>query len=373
MILKTQNIQELSQKILSTSVDKNIQDAFSGLLEIKVENSILTLIVANNEYHVEVGLKLEDTENQYFRAVVNANLFLQLISKLTTNEIELIVEDTYLLVKGNGTYKLPLNFDVDGNLTVLPQIEIENETKTFEISGDCLNSILTFNSKEIDSDVRLAIQKLYYLDEEGCITFTSGACVNTFNLPAQVKLLLTDKIVKLFKLFKNETVKVSVGHRVYGDVLQQVIKFETSFVKLTCVLLEDEDLLLRVPVSAIRGLANKNYKYCVQVDRENLLATIDRLALFDTNKLSLNAGDFIFNKTGLVIKDKSENSEEISYAQEIEIETPYTCSLSLSKLKKVLSGVVEQYILIYFEESSKAIVVARGNIKNVIPLIVKID
>ena len=42
------------------------------------------------------------------------------------------------------------------------------------------------------------IQRLYYMDERGAVTFTSGACINNFTLEKPVKILLNNKLVKLF-------------------------------------------------------------------------------------------------------------------------------------------------------------------------------
>lgn len=49
---------------------------------------------------------------------------------------------------------------------------------------------------------------MYYFDKDGALTFTSGACVNKFTANVQSKLLFNDRLVKLFKLFKDASVHV---------------------------------------------------------------------------------------------------------------------------------------------------------------------
>ena len=53
---------------------------------------------------------------------------------------------------------------------------------------------------------------MYYVDNEGAITFTSGACVTKFDLAGDIKLLFNQRLVKLFKLFKNTKVHFTVGN-----------------------------------------------------------------------------------------------------------------------------------------------------------------
>ena len=121
-----------------------------------------------------------------------------------------------------------LFFDNNEMLT-LPPITILNKTLDMNISGEILNSILQYNSKElVKTSIAKPIQKLYYLDQEGCITFTTGACVNNFVLEKPVKILLNNRLVKLFKLFKNSLVKFTLGYDAISEsIVQTKVLFET--------------------------------------------------------------------------------------------------------------------------------------------------
>ena len=56
-------------------------------------------------------MKLPVTGDNGFHATVNAALFLKLIPQITTDNIELNIKDNLLIVRGNGTYKLPLIYE----------------------------------------------------------------------------------------------------------------------------------------------------------------------------------------------------------------------------------------------------------------------
>lgn len=369
MIIQTEKLQEQCSKILG-AVDSSVSTDITETLELEVKGSTLFLNVTNKEYYVSVNIPLTSEETTTFHAVVNASLFLNLVSKITTKEIELSTTDTTLVVKGNGTYKLPLVFTGD-SLVVLPTIEIENVTSEFAIKSEALKSIVKYNLKELskgDENVRKRT-RLFYVDEHGCITRTTGACVNNFELPQAVKLYLTEKIVKLFKLFKEETVNFSLGYDsiANGTILTKV-RFKTPTVELTAILTNDEKLISTIPVNAIRGRADAAYAYKVSVDKGLLLDAISRLSLFHQKDAIKVVSHLVFSdKTITVYDTKKDNFEVIPLVNEVpELVENYTAIFNTDDFKTTLESCEEQYITISFG-NHQAVVVERNNVKNVVP------
>lgn len=370
MIIRIEEIQNACSKIL-TAVDSNTVSAVTETLQLSTEGKNLYISVTNKEYFARV--KLEMAEPVDFKATVNANLFLKLVSQITTETIELSVEESTLIIKGNGTYKLPLIFDGD-KLMELPEIVIHNPTVNFKIDSNILLSILQFNSKELSKGIiSRPIQKLYYVDEHGALTFTTGACVNSFELQQPVKLLLNDRLVKLFKLFKGEQVDFTLGYdTISEDTIQTKVRFESDDIIITAVLSCDDNMLESFPVNAVRGRANSDYPYSVNVNREQLIQTINRLLLFTSAngaKDIINPfSTFEFKKDSMIVWDTNhENYEEVFYSNtECSVDDKYAAILDLKDLKTTLENCTEQYVVLHFGDS-QAVVIARGNIKNVIP------
>lgn len=367
-IIRSEDLKDVCSKIL-TAVDSTELSLVTETLELVANGDVLTVGVTNREYFAEVKLKLEDVNN--FRATVNATLFLKLISQITTDTIELSVVDNILVVKGNGTYKLPLIFDGE-ELLKLPKIEINNVTAEFPISADTLNSILQYNSKELTKGtISKPVQKLYYVDELGAITFTNGACVNSFSLAQPIKVLFNNRLVKLFKLFKDGEVKFSLGYdAISEEIIQTKVRFETPSVTITAILSCDDTLLSSVPVSAIRGRANADYPYTVSINKSALIQTINRLTLFNNNAgvVSLTSGVFEFGPNELTVYDANKDNKEVVYYTNdtSNIEDAYTMKLNLEDLKTTLETCTESYLCISFGDGS-AVVISRGNVKNVVP------
>jgi DNA polymerase III sliding clamp (beta) subunit (PCNA family) len=372
MILKTKTFQEAANKILvAVGLDRSAAN-----LELAAKDTALYLRVTNREYYVAVKFDLEEPSD--FRAVVDANLFLNLISGLNSEEFELIIKDTHVAVKaGKSNYKLPMIYEND-QLMVLPIIKLDKEQVTVDMSieQDILLSILNVNGKEIQKAKKLDVnelQRYYYIDETGCFTFTTGACVNSFSLEKPIKLLLTDKVVKLFKLFGTD-VWMSYGHQVNADnSLQPIVTFQTESVYVASRLLNDETCIqkIKAPCDAMKNLIKEAYDHNLVLSASDMSAAISRLLMFHKNSsakadLSFVPASIEFTETELTISDLTGDNKEI-----ITIEngsaTPgnYSMGVNLIDLKAVLDSCKNEHITMNCG-NHKSIIVNRGSISNVI-------
>ena len=372
MILKTKNFQEAANKILmAVGIDKAAAN-----LELAAKDTALYLRVTNREYYVAVRFELETPSD--FRAVVDANLFLNLISGINTEEFELKINDTNVVVKaGKSSYKLAMIYEND-KLMKLPIIKLDKEQVTVDmpISNDILMSILNVNGKEIQKAKKLDVnelQRYYYIDETGCFTFTTGACVNAFTLEKPIKLLLTDKVVKLFKLFSTD-VWMSYGHNVNADnSLQPIVVFQTEDIYVATRLLNDDACIhkIKAPCDAMKNLVKEVYDHNLVLSATDLSAAIARLLMFYKNSsakadLSFVPAMVTFDTTELKVADMSGDNQEV-----ITIEngstTPggYAMGVNLIDLKAVLDSCKNEHITMNCG-NKKSIIICRANISNVI-------
>lgn len=369
MIIKSQKFQEICSTILAATDSAEIS-TLTETLELKVENKVLYLNVTNGEYYASVKFDLESDEQ--FHAAVNANLFLKLIAAVTTEDIELQAMSNYVLVKANGTYKIPMIFEGD-KLLSLPKIEVKNPTVSMKVSGSVLESILNYNSKELlRGTISRPVQKMFYVDETGCITFTTGACVNNFSLEKPVKVLFNNRLVKLFKLFKNDMVDFTLGYdSISEELVQTKVEFKTSKITLTAVTGCNDELLNSVPVAAIRGRATTTYANNVVLNKEELLASINRLLLFSAGYGSVkNLKPYSLfeckDDTMTIYDSNKENKEVIKFKNATKVDSEYSMTLDLSDLKLILDTITDEYVTLSFG-NHQAVVLKRTNISNVVP------
>ena len=367
MIIKLKELQNVCSDIL-TAVDSNELASITETLALNVKDNILTLSVTNREYFVTFTLPVQESN---FEATVNAELFLKLISQMSTDTVTLTISQTNLILEGNGKYKIPMIYDNE-SLLKLPEINIDNVTTEFDLDGNILESILVHNTKQLSMGIiSKLIQKLYYVDEKGALTFTSGACINKFTLPKPVKLLFNKRIVNLFKLFKDKNVHFSLGYdSLKDDIIQTKVRFQTDNICLTAILSCDDTLLNSVPVNAIRGRAENVYPYSIVINKNLLKDTINRMRLFVTDsKNATSYAKFNMNSDYMILSDlKEENTEKIMYDNSLDSlkEQPYVFACDLNDLSAVLDTCFESNVRISFGDS-QAIVITRGNIINVVP------
>lgn len=368
MICRIEDLKKISQ-ILLAAVDTSEVSRLTENLELKVENSTLILTVTNGSYMVKSKLPIFEDIN--FHATVNAELFLKLISKITTETVEFSISGNSLVIIGNGEYKIPLIYE-DDHLLALPEIQVENVTNSFNISSTTLKSILQYNGKELskNSTVSNIVQKLYYIDNQGAITFTSGACVNSFNLGSDVKFLLTQKVVTLFKLFGEEDVKFELGHTMVGTATQTRVKFDSGLFTIVSIVPGDENLINTVPVTAIRGRAFADYPYTINVNRRELLNAFERLMLFFDNSSIRAYGYLEFTNDKLKVYDYSKhNYEEVSITNNGATINLYTAYIDISDITTTLGSLDAEHVTIHFG-NNQAFVVSKPSVRAVLPEVI---
>lgn len=368
MIIQTEQFKDVASTILLAL------DNTTANLELKAKDHKLYLSVTNREYYVSKWFEIESDEE--FRAVVEAKLFLDLVSQITTETFELVVSENVLSLKaGKSNYKLAMIYDND-HLVELPIIKIDNKTVEMNISNDILKSILTVNSREISKAKNLDVnelQRLYYVDETGCFTFTTGACLNRFTLEKPVKLLLNERIVKLFKLFKTD-VYFSFGHDMRADGIQQdKATFETVDTYVAALLTCDNVLINKIqgPCNATKSFIDEKYANHIVISATTLSAALARLILFTKNSLASAKSAFIpaevvFHPTEISITDTLGNTEVVGIENDSYVEDNYSMIINIADLKLAVDNYKNEHITINCG-NHRSVVISCGAISNLVP------
>lgn len=365
MILETKLLQDKCKDILF-ALDSRSIESISDYIELVLNENCFTINTTNKNYYVSTKFNV-DLPNESFRAVVDAKLFLNLINKLSTKQVEFNIKDTYLQVKSSGTYKIPFIFETD-KMVELPDIIIENELNNFEIDNNILQSICTYNSKEIaKATIASKINDCHYIDDKGCLTYNNGACINSFELASKVKFIIKDKIVKLFKLFEDDSVNFKFGcDSLSNGKLQTKIELSDTNTRLAAIITEDQSLFEWFPVDVLRSTAN-DLPYAMVVDKDNILAAVDRLRLFSGLDVKSTRLNFLIDKNTITISDlNNDNSEVINLDNTINnLESSYNCILYSNDLVLTLKNCYDKHLTINFGNHS-VLAVNHGQIKNII-------
>lgn len=373
-IIRTDELKTICNKI-TLAIDSSSTEEVAGALCVEVKDNTLFLSVTNKEYYVSIRKVLTGTVSN-FKTVVDADLFIKLISKITTETVELSISSGTLIVKGNGQYKLAMLYSGQ-ELMEVPEILLSKVEVSNTINSDNLADMLQHNSKEFSkvppNTALHPIQKMYYMDEKGCITFTQGACVNYFDLENPFKVLLGQKLVKLFKLFKDEDVTIDVGEeKINEEFTQTRIRMYGEDVKICAILGGDNRALVnKVPVVSVRNRAETLYDYEVEVSKAALLETIGRILLF------ANIGKskvppycrIVFDKNYMTIFDtRQENNEQVVYENPVFDlnDNAYSTIVELNNFKSTIESFTDKTVVIKFSNHT-AMTIESGNIVYVFP------
>ena len=371
MILKTKELQEAANKIRA-AMGSDKQNTTN--LEIVAKAQTLFLNVTNREFYVSVRFPLNQEED--FRAVVKAEQFLTLISDITADEITLGTKDTTITIKaGRGSFKLPMIYE-NKDLMQLPIIAIENKTLEMTIKNDILQSILNVNSREIQKGKGVNInelQKLYYVDEEGCFTFTTGACLNSFTLEKPVKLLLNDRIVQLFKLFKDD-VQFSLGQdKLLDNRIRTKISLETADTYVAAIINCDDLLLSKIqgPCTATKRFISEAYAHSIVLsvtelrNTVKLLKNLTKTTVDNANMFRIPTAVHIDNES-FQMTDASGNTVSVPVENGSFVADSYDMTINLADIESVLESCKVETITLNCG-NHRSVVIARGGVHNLIP------
>lgn len=373
MTIITKDFKEVANKILvAVGLDENAAN-----LELITQDNSLYLNVTNREFYVSVRFPI--SEPTTFHAVVDASLFLNLIAGITTETFNLeLVGNSVQVTAGKSKYKLAMIYE-NANLMHLPTIVINNKTIEMNIFQEVLSSILNVNSKELQKLKGVStvneLQRLYFIDETGCFTFTTGACLNAFSLEKPVKLLLTDRVVKLFKLFKTD-VKFSLGVEPSptGALMTKVL-FETDDTYLAALINCDDRLIsqVQVPCEATKRFIAEAYDQRLVLSVNELAGAINRLQMFTKNNkaVTIKSSSYMPIKgsiqgSELLFCDQSGNQEAVTIENGSFSAGIYDFGVNLFDLKLVLDSCKNEHIT-FNCGNHRSIIMTRGAIHNLIP------
>lgn len=367
MTIKTKDFQEACRKILA-ALDTDATARLSGdydSLEIKAGGGSLNMAVSNGTYRVDVALEAEGEGELH--AIVDGKVFLSLVAKLTTDSIELGIQGNSLCVKADGRYRFPLKYGEDENAS-LPDIGLGEVSAEFPIDGSVLLSIAEDNVKEINKKkATRPVQQMFYIDEEGCVTWTNfSACVNSFSLPKPIRVFVTAKVAKLFRLFHPGDVSFALGHAESGSVAQARVAFSQGSVSVKAIVPASEELAAGLPLKSLRGSASKDYGAWATFDVGEISRAIDRLSVFSKDSRSLGTASLDFSGGKATLSESLQgNSEELRVTGGEGFEGK-GIRFAIDNLKSILAGLGEKEVRMNFDADGPMFVVTYGNIANVV-------
>lgn len=326
LTINTKILQDMVAKAIKGS-SNNKMIPITSLIGIELKNQILTLMTTDGSNHLRVNQKIEldplygPGEQQTFYTVVNAEQFSKLVSKTTSENMSLTITDNYLEVKGNGTYKLEIAMDEDGNVIKFTNFNI-NSDKEQTISIELLKRILTSSKVSVAKTLEVPCLTGYYLADKAITTDREMmCCINKSLLVSPI--LISSEMAELLQLLDSENVKLSQE--------DNKLLFETDTMLIYGKQLEGLEMY---PVQALNNLINLSYDNVIKVNKQDLLNVLDRMNIFVTD-YDKNGVFLSFTEDGLQLTSQKSNASEI-----IEMDrdankdfVPFSCLIDITMLQ----------------------------------------
>lgn len=346
MIIKTKELQDIAAKITSAiDADKAITS-----VELNSTNGMLYLSITNGTFYVSTKMQTDATDT--FRVSVPSDLFLPLVAELSSEDVNLSLIDNHIsITTGKSHYKCGVLYERQ-NPVIAKNIAIKNLQVDTTISSATLESIYNVNRKEIAKLKFVTggqdLQHMYYLHENGCFTFAVDACINNFTIDQPLRLLLTDQTVKLFKLFKDNEVRIMFGLDTNQAGLPEAKLALTSGNTYMATLVTSDKQLLDLAQVQYEKSCNwyeREYPVTLSISAKamtpivNRLLSFNRRALSDSKALDIDV-NFEINASDntLTISDKLGNSDALQLESDSAIPGNVKLIVHLADFKYFLEG-----------------------------------
>lgn len=354
--VSTLKLQEMVSKAMK-GVGNNKLLPITSLMAIKVQDDDLYLITTDgiNYLYIREPRSFEEVD---FSVVVNADLFSQLIARLTCEKTILEITDNSLVVVGNGTYHIELPLDEEGNLIKYPN-PLNNVVweinSAIDINLSTIDLILNSISPSLSTTLDIPCYTGYWVGDKVVATDTYKiGCLGTKLL--EEPKLISAATMKLLSLMTDEKIKLYVKENtlffrsencmVYGKTLDGIQDFQ---------------------IDAIGGLLEQSFDSMCRVSKQSLLQLLDRLMLF-VGVYDKNAIELDFTKEGIEVSSKLDSGVEVIEYQESENYQKFSCLIDIEMLYAQVKAQVNEVVEIWYGKDN-AIRINDDNITKIIALI----
>lgn len=354
LTVKTQVLQGLLTKAIK-GVSNNKMLPLTSMIAIEVESGFLSLITTDMTNYLSVAEHIEATED--FKATVNAELFSKLISKMTSDEVTLTLNDSILEVKGGGNYKIELMLDENGSPINFPKPFADFKGEHTIIKSTDIKSILESNKASLAQTLENPCYTGYYCGDKVVSTDSYKICGNEIKL-FDVPVLITPEMMELLDVFTEENVNVELKDNTLMFYTNSAIVYGTQLEGI-------EDF----QINAINGLLDEEFENNCKVSKKDLLNALDRLSLF-VGVYDKNAVDLVFTNDGIVISSKQTTGAEVLPYITREGTPEFSCSIDIENFISQIKVHSQDSVEIHYGKDN-VIKIVDGNITKLVALLME--
>lgn len=355
--ITTTDLQNMVSKA-SQCVSNNKLIPMTSLINIQCIGGELMLVTTDytNYFYTKSPSKVE-CDSDCIVSVL-ADTFVKLVQKTTSETISLSVEGNILTVKGNGTYKLELPLDENGNPIKFPEKLSDTEDLIGTIKISDVKSIIDVNKSALAVDMQEPVLTNYYCADKVITSNKKVICKNPLSVFSK-PILISSKLMDLLSIVSGTSVSVF-------NLSDAALVFKTDTDTIYSPVVEGVETF---PVNAMETLISSQFPSVMKLPRKPILDVLDRLALF-VGSYDKKGIHMTFTREGLMLSSKKSSGSELIPCEHNPLIAPstFSCSINIEFFQNQLNSVDSDFIELYYG-SELAIKIEAGDIIKVVALL----
>lgn len=346
--------QLVSYSIQGAGFDKLLQ--LSEYMGVSIANGTLYLNTTDGMNYLCVQ---DACAGDDFDVTVDANLFAKLISKINTDEFELSVTESSLIIRTSaGKYTLPLKVNDAGDSLQFPD---RFPTETTPVATIPAISALTISNtlKTSLSAVTGSVYANYYLGDIAATT--DKAMMNIFNEHIFDEPFLFNKNFVNLMCMGNTDVEISKS----ADMLLAKCAITENCIISICTRIDDN--VKDYNVETVKRFADLEVGSFCRIRKADLVDLLDRLVLF-VGKFDDGAIQLKFTDTDIEVSSLASSGVEHIEFVESKDATPMTIKINIERLRAQLKAYTSDMVDLYYG-SDVCIKLVDGKMTQIIALI----
>lgn len=352
--IKTDVLQSLTNRIIR-GAGKTKFNPLTNLVSVVVKDNKMSLTTTDSDTWFTLTSPIESGDDLSF--TVDVDMFCKVIGKTTVDTVKITVDDDVVTMHGNGTYKIGVMLDVDGQPVKFPEHTLNTPKCEGVIKTEVIRDIILHNKASLSLDEAIPSIKNYMCMDDAVYTANGIAITRNGVKTFGEDTLVAPTAFELLTLCGDDEVQFKMS--------DSNILFTTDTMTLFTVVKEG---LADYPVDiCVENTTTLDYPSNCTLSKSQMLNVIDRLSLFikdtDVNGLLLS-----FTETSVKVETFNHKGVESVQYQGSNNFADYTCAVDIDEFKReVASRAGESFNLYYGNE--RAIAIKEDNVTQVLALI----
>lgn len=333
LTIKTATLKDMVARV-AKGVGNNKLLPLTSMIGVKLENNTLTLTSSDGTNYLYIMQEKVDGDD--FKITVPAELFTKLISKMTSDEITLSLDDKILEVKGNGKYTIELELDENGELIEYPDpLEDVKLKKAEKVKHSTILEMLAKLKPSLATTQEMPQYTGYYAGD----TIIASDTIQIAGLKTRLfksDVLIAPEYLNLFEVVQNENIDAFLQDDliicktkdcvIYGHIMEDIDDYQSD---------------------ALLNIIEKKFPSSCKLPKEELMQVLDRLSLFVT-KYDNNGITLTFTKDGLQISSMADSGVEVIPYIESKGFKAFTAGIDITMLLSQLKALNEEAVFVEY-------------------------